>query len=363
MILGITSFLAAGKGVMSEFLKKKGFVIYSCSDIIREECKNQNLEVTRENLQNVGNLLRKKHGSNILAKRLAEKISLEKQKGKNNFIVESIRNPLEIKELKKFKDFFLVFVDVDSKIRYKRAKKRLREKEHVKSYEDFIASEKKEMASKNPNSQQLLKCKKLSDYVLTNNKDLKDFYEQIDDLLVKLQVKQYKKISWDKYFMNIAKISSKKSTCLCVNIGAVIVNNNEILSIGYVGAPRKVKDCFEKGYCLRRRLNIPSGTRYEVCASVHAEQNAIINAARNGVNIKDATMYIYGESRYQNTIKPIDAFPCFICKKMIINSGIKKVVCSTKNQTYKTFLVSDWIKEWQKKDIIDDKQKYSTNYK
>jgi dephospho-CoA kinase len=138
MIIGITSFLAAGKGTMSEHLKTKGFQIYSCSDIIRKECKKKGLEITRDNLQKTGNDLRKKHGSNILAKRLSEKINKEKQKGLNNFVVESIRNPLEIKELKKFNDFVLVFIDVDSKKRYDRAKKRLKEKEHIKSYENFI---------------------------------------------------------------------------------------------------------------------------------------------------------------------------------------------------------------------------------
>ncbi len=363
MIIGITSFLAAGKGTMSEHLKEKGFLIYSCSDIIREECRKQGLEITRDNLQMMGNKLREENGPNVLAKRLAEKISLEKLKGNNNFVVESLRNPLEIEELKLFKDFTLVFIDVESKIRYERAKARLKEKEHIDSYEDFINSEKKELESKDPNSQQLLKCKKLSKYTITNNTTIEEFLKQIDELLVKIQIEQRQKISWNDYFLETAKNLSKRSTCLCVNIGAVVTVDNNIVSTGYVGAPRKTKDCFEKGYCLRRKLKIPSGTRYEMCASVHAEQNAIINATRTGVSLIGGTMYIFGESKYQGITKPINAYPCFICKKMIINSGIKKVICSTSDKQHKTFDVEDWIKEWQENDIVDDKEKYSTKYK
>ncbi len=363
MIIGITSFLAAGKGTMSDYLKEKGFLIYSCSDIIREECRNRHLEVTRENLQMLGNELRKEHGPNVLAKRLCDKITIEKLKGINNFVVESLRNPLEIEELKKFNDFVLVFIDTDSKIRYERAKARLREKEAIDSYEDFMVSEKKELESNDPNSQQLIKCKELSEYQVNNNTTKEDFIKQVDELLVEIQIKQRDKLSWNNYFMTIAEKLSKRSGCLCVNISAVITKDNEVVSTGYVGAPRNTKDCFEKGYCLRRKLNIPSGSQYETCVSVHAEQNAIINAARAGVSIKGGTMYIFGEKRYQNIIKPINAFPCFICKKMIINSGVEKVICSTEDGGMKIFLVKDWVEEWQKKDIVDDASKYSTKYK
>ncbi len=363
MIVGITGFLACGKGTISEYLKEKGFKIYSCSDIIREECKKQKLEITRENLQMLGNQLREKHGSNILAKRLVEKISLEETKGNHIFVVESIRTPLEIEEFKKLNDFALVFIDADPKIRYERAKARLREKEKIDSYEEFMASEKKELESDDPNSQQLLKCKDVSEFTVTNNTTVEEFRKNIDDLLLKLQIKFRCHPSWDEYFMEIAKDISKRSSCLSTNIGAIITVDNKIVSIGYNGAPRKVKDCYDKGYCLRRKLNIPSGKEYETCASVHGEQNAIINAARQGASVIEGTMYIFGENKYQGIVNPINAFPCFICKKMIINAGIKKVVCSTKDKKMKTFLVSDWVKEWQEKDIVDDPEKYSSKYK
>jgi len=362
MILGLTSFLAAGKGVFSNYLKEKGFIVYSCSDIIREECRKKGLEITRDNLQKIGNELRKEFGANILAERLSNKIKNKKNKKNNDFIVESIRSPEEIKELKKFDDFHLIFIDADTKIRYQRAKNRLREQEHISSYEEFMKSEKKELESKDPNSQQLLKCKKLSKYKISNNSNIEEFKKNIDKLLVKLQIDNRNKPDWHNYFLDIAKHISKRSNCLCVNISSIIVKDNIIVSTGYVGAPRGTKDCYQRGYCIRRKLNIPSGQRYELCSAVHAEQNAIINAAREGIKILDSTMYIYGERNYQNIVKPLDAFPCFICKKMIINAGIRKVVSSTKDGSYKIFDVKDWVEDWKKHEIIDDKEKYNTKY-
>ncbi|HZX11461.1 MAG TPA: dCMP deaminase family protein, partial [Acidobacteriota bacterium] len=148
----------------------------------------------------------------------------------------------------------------------------------------------------------------------------------------------------------------RRSTCFRRAIGAIIIRDDQIISTGYVGAPRHTKDSFEHGICLRDKLKIPHGERYELCRSVHAEQNAIINAARAGVSLLGGDMYIYG-SIYKNK-KRIDAFPCFICKKMIINAGLKNVICSAADGGIKIFKVSDWAKEWREKDIIDTKNQY-----
>ena len=162
-----------------------------------------------------------------------------------------------------------------------------------------------------------------------------------------------KKPTWEEYYLDIAKQVCKKSTCLRNRFGAVIVKDNQIISTGYCGAPRKTKDCGDHGFCLREKENIPSGERYELCRSVHAEMNAIINAARAGVSLFQGDIYIYGEN--VSTDKSRDTYPCFICKKMIINAGLKKVVCSTL-EGIKTYDICDWIKEWQEKDIIDGEQ-------
>jgi len=164
------------------------------------------------------------------------------------------------------------------------------------------------------------------------------------------------RISKDRYYLNIAKEVAKRSTCFRRSIGAIIVRDDQIISTGYVGAPRKTKDSFQHGFCLRDKLNIPHGERYELCRSVHAEQNAIINAARAGVSLLGGDMFIYGED--YKTKKPINAFPCFICKKMIINCGLKRVISSTEDGGMKIFLIEEWVREWTIGDILDDSHQY-----
>ncbi len=164
------------------------------------------------------------------------------------------------------------------------------------------------------------------------------------------------RLSKDQYYLNIAKQVAQRSTCFRVKFGAIIVKNDVIVSTGYVGAPRKTKDCFERENCLRNKLKIPHGQRYEICRSVHSEQNAIVNAARAGISLLNGDMFIYGESNKKRNA--INAFPCFICKKMIINAGLNRVVCSTKDGKNKIFYIKDWVKDWQEKDILDDMDQY-----
>jgi len=165
-----------------------------------------------------------------------------------------------------------------------------------------------------------------------------------------------KRISKDEYYLGIAEEVGRRSTCWRRSIGAIIIRDDQIISTGYVGAPRKTKSSLEHGFCLRDKLKIPHGQRYELCRSVHAEQNAIINAARAGVSLLGGNMYIFGSVFGKD--KTIDAFPCFICKKMIINAGLNRVICSTEDGKMKIFLISDWIKDWQESDILDDSHQY-----
>jgi dCMP deaminase len=165
--------------------------------------------------------------------------------------------------------------------------------------------------------------------------------------------------SKEEYYLGIAKEVSKRATCFRAKIGAIIVRGDQIIATGYVGAPRKTKDCFEHGFCLRDKLNIPHGQRYELCRSVHAEQNAIINAARAGVSLLDGDMYVYGERLPEE--KQFDCFPCFICKKLAINAGLARVISSTKEGGMKIFKVADWASDWQKGDILDDRHQYGSD--
>lgn len=120
------------------------------------------------------------------------------------------------------------------------------------------------------------------------------------------------RLSWDQYFMEMAEVVKKRSTCLRRQVGAVVVKDKRILSSGYNGAPSGIRHCEETG-CLREQLNIPSGERHELCRGTHAEQNAIIQAALHGVKIEGATIYVTHQ-------------PCILCTKIIINAGIKTVI-------------------------------------
>ncbi|MFZ2054960.1 MAG: dCMP deaminase family protein [Candidatus Aminicenantales bacterium] len=165
-----------------------------------------------------------------------------------------------------------------------------------------------------------------------------------------------KRVSKDDYYLGIAKEVARRSTCFRRSIGAIIVRDDQIISTGYVGAPRKTKSSHEHGFCLRDRLGIPHGERYELCRSVHAEQNAVINAARAGVSLLGGDMFIYGTIFGED--KPINAFPCFVCKKIIINAGLDRVVCSMVGDKKKVFRVSQWAQDWTRGDILDDKHQY-----
>jgi dCMP deaminase len=170
--------------------------------------------------------------------------------------------------------------------------------------------------------------------------------------------------TWEWYFMNITKEVAKRSTCLSgVKFGAIIVKDKKIISTGYNGAPRNVLDCYDRGMCLRRQLKIPSGQRYELCRSVHAEMNAIINAARSGVSILGTELYIYGTKSYNNENILVDSVPCFICKKMIINAGISRVIGIKETGELQVYDVEkDWVDKWSKNDMLEDISHYDASY-
>jgi len=117
---------------------------------------------------------------------------------------------------------------------------------------------------------------------------------------------------WDSYFMEIAQIVSKRSTCLRRAVGAVLVKDKQILATGYNGTPKGLPHCEEVG-CLREQLHVPSGQMHELCRGIHAEQNSVIQAAVNGVSISGSTLYCTHQ-------------PCVVCSKILINAGIKRVV-------------------------------------
>lgn len=144
------------------------------------------------------------------------------------------------------------------------------------------------------------------------------------------------------YYLDIAKVVSERSTCLRRHYGCVIVNNDEIVSTGYNGAPRGRKNCDELGYCYRDKLNVPRGERYELCRSVHAEQNAIISSSRK--ELLGADLYMVGINVKTGEIEP-KSTSCMMCKRVVINSGIKRIIVREPNNEYSIYNVEDWIND------------------
>ena len=142
------------------------------------------------------------------------------------------------------------------------------------------------------------------------------------------------------YYLDLAEAVSQRGTCLRKLYGAVIVKNDEVISTGYVGAPRGRKNCTDLGTCVRQELHIPRGERYELCRSVHAEANAIISAPRD--KMIDSTLYLVGKE--VDTGEYVrNALCCSMCKRMVINAGIRQVVVRDDHDHYRKIDVRDWI--------------------
>ena len=144
----------------------------------------------------------------------------------------------------------------------------------------------------------------------------------------------------DNYYLDIAETVLERGTCLRRNFGAIIVNHDQIISTGYAGSPRGRKNCSDIGYCTREQLNIPRGQRYELCRSVHAEANAIISAARE--EMIGATLYLVCKDVKTGELVG-DANSCSMCKRLIINAGITKVVIRNTCDEFTAVNVRDWI--------------------
>jgi len=134
--------------------------------------------------------------------------------------------------------------------------------------------------------------------------------------------------SWDEYFMDVAGLVARRSTCLRRNVGAILVKDKRILATGYNGAPAGLKHCLDIG-CLRQKLNIPSGERHELCRALHAEQNALIQASLYGISVKGSTLYATCQ-------------PCVICAKMLINAGIREIIIT---DGYPDKMAMDFLKQ------------------
>ena len=150
------------------------------------------------------------------------------------------------------------------------------------------------------------------------------------------------RVSKENYYLDIAQTVIERATCLRRCYGAIIVKNDEIISTGYNGAPRGRKNCVDMGYCTREAMKVPRGQRYELCRSVHAEANAIISAARR--DMVGGTLYLVGKDAATGALLG-DATSCSMCRRLIINAGIQRVVIRNTDRDYSVVHVEDWVRE------------------
>ncbi|MBE6062251.1 MAG: cytidine deaminase [Clostridium butyricum] len=144
----------------------------------------------------------------------------------------------------------------------------------------------------------------------------------------------------NNYYLDIAETVLERGTCLRRNYGSIIVKNDEIISTGYTGAPRGRKNCIDLNSCIREKMNVPRGTHYELCRSVHSEANAIISASRK--DMIGATLYLVGkDAKTKEYVR--DANSCSMCKRMIINAGIDKVIIRETKDQHRIISVKSWI--------------------
>tara|TARA_Y100000034_G_scaffold134217_1_gene201992 strand:- start:45 stop:1127 length:1083 start_codon:yes stop_codon:yes gene_type:complete len=326
MIIGVTGTYAAGKGEIVNILVEKGFKHYSVRGFLEKELMNRGLSIDRDHMINLANELRERFGSSYLAEKLYELA----QRDGGDVVIESLRNPGEIMALRAKKEFYLMAVDADPKIRYSRIPDRASSTDSV-SFEKFIEQETREMESEDPNKQNLNKCISMSEIRLENNGSIGDLKIKVEKVLNDIQVSRAVKVennnnnnnnlskkhvrpTWDEYFMSIADITGSRGTCDRGRAGCVIVRDKHILVGGYAGSPKGLPHCDEVGHLMKTVTHEDGSESRHCLRTAHAEQNAICQAAKLGIAIEGSTIYTR-------------MTPCATCAKMIINVGIKRVVC------------------------------------
>lgn len=305
MIIGLTGTNGAGKTVTADHLQTKGFHFHSLSDEIRAELAERSMEANRENLIQTGNALRAEYGPAVLAERIKSRLRPDR-----NYVIDSIRNPYEVDALRAYGGFHLLHLDAPRPMRFERTVKRGGPRTPA-SFEQFVEQEDREINSADPTHQQLQATWAKADSVIDNGGSIEELKATVDRV-VSQWLMQAERPDWDEYFMQIAKIVSLRSNCMKRKVAAVVVKDKRIISTGYNGTPRGVKNCNEGG-CPRCNSFADSGSALGECLCSHAEENSIVQAAYHGISVKEATIY--------STFSP-----CLICTKMIINAGIREVV-------------------------------------
>ncbi len=305
VVIGVTGYMGSGKDTVAEHLmKEQGFIHISLSDILREDLTRVGKELSRENLQQLGNELRTRLGGHILAERAMGRMEKDK-----NYVITSIGRVDEVQAFKKFKEFKLIFVDAPDKLRYERQLNRGRFEDKTLTFEEFQKNEERERTGGGAQFREFDNLKNSADITINNDSTLEEFHKQIESVAAQIN----KRPGWDDYFFGIMEAVAKRATCDRGKSGALVVRDNVILATGYVGSPKGLPQCDEVGHLFEKKIHATGEESTHCVRTIHAEQNAIIQAANNGVALRGAKMYCKME-------------PCSVCANMIINSGITEVV-------------------------------------
>lgn len=305
MIVGISGLYGAGKGEAVAYLQARSFYALSLSDVIRDELAARGIEETRERMIEVGSEIRATEGLGGLAERLAGTLVADR-----NYVIDSVRHPAEVEALRAHTtNFRLLWIEADEALRLERIVERERNGDPT-NLAELRSLEGRELGGANPAGQQLLAVRDLADDTLRNDGNLEDLHRGLQALLERSFF--FERPSWDEYFMSIARVVASRSNCVKRKVAAVITLDRRIISTGYNGTPRGIRNCNEGG-CPRCNSFAEEGTRLDECLCSHGEENAIVQVAFHGSSIRGATLY--------TTLSP-----CLMCTKMIINSGIVEVV-------------------------------------
>ena len=289
MRVGVAGLNAAGKGEVVRLLERRSFYRASLSDVIRADLAREGKEPTRENMIQRGRALRERFGPAVLAERAQRALPSDR-----NHVIDSIRHPAEVEALRAGGDFLLLWVEAPPRVRFERSRARGR----AGDGEDFARFEE-------------LEARELADLVIPNDGSLEELGAKLEEAL-RDRLFFRERPSWDEYFMSIARVVASRSNCIKRKVGSVIALDRRIISTGYNGTPRGIRNCNEGG-CPRCAGAAEAGTRLDECLCSHAEENAITQSAYHGVSVRGGTVYT-------------TFCPCLICTKMIINAGLSEVV-------------------------------------
>lgn len=305
MILGVAGPNGAGKGEVVAWLEKRSFTPLSLSDVLREELRARAVAETREAMIEAGRALRAAHGPAVLAERLRAKLQPDR-----HYVIDSIRHPAEVEALRGLgARFRLLWVDAEPARRFERLRARARPGD-PETLERLLVLEGRERGSADPAMQQLDAVERLADLRLRNDGTLEALHARVQEVLAASL--GFERPSWDAYFLSIAQVVASRSNCVKRHVGAVIARDRRIVSTGYNGTPRGVRNCNEGG-CPRCNSLAESGSRLDECLCSHGEENAIIQAAYHGVSVRGGSLYT-------------TFFPCLLCTKLVINAGLAEVV-------------------------------------